>query len=670
MIGELYIIMKSSIYQPSFFEKSKPAGNLFKTFEDIHNYLYANEGLSEQQILEEIIKILFIKFYDEQQNKDLFCISKKEFLNINSKQTQKIFFNRINQLFINTKKAYRSYFDKNDKLKLGLSSLAFSIKKLQNITFKNSGTDENGLAFQKFMGRYSREGRGQFFTPDPIVKVCVKMIQPKKNEKIIDPACGTGGFLFSSLRYIKKRHKDINLKNYMQNNLYGIEINPRISQIAKIKFLIESNTFPKILCDNALNNFKELSLKHNICLDNQFDIVLTNPPFGTQGKITNNKLLSKYKLGHKWIKNNDNYKISNNILSGQTPEILFIERCIQLLRPGGRLGIVLPNGHLENSSLEYLRAYIKANMDILGIILLPQDTFIPYGTGVKTSLLFGQKKSDKLKKDKIFFSQIKKIGYSGSKIKRPIYTTNQYGKNIIDEDFSKVLLDYNQFLKTSSIRSQSSFCIKTNQLKGRFDYGYYLPKNRKLIETLKKLKSVYLYELTDIVKIKPTFLKTDQMVNYVELSDVYTKSYEIINSTPIAFSKLPSRASYEIKTGDIITAVAGNSIGTPKHTTAYVTQEFNQSICTNGFRVLRNFKINPFYLLYYFQTDLFLKQVFMYRTGAAIPAISDEDFSKILIYIPPKKELEKISSVVKKSFYLRQKAKKEMKEITLNEISL
>lgn len=662
--------MKNEVNQLSFFEEGKSSDNLFKKFEDIHNYLYANEGLSEQQVLEEIIKILFIKLYDEHNSKGSFYISKTDFLNINSKKIQKIFFNRINQLFIDTKKIYYSYFDKNDILKLSINSLAFSIKKLQNIKFKNSKTDENGLAFQKFIGRYSRESRGQFFTPDPVIDICVEIVQPKKNEKIIDPACGTGGFLFSSLRYIKKKYKNLDLKNYIQNNLCGIEINPRISQIAKIKFLIESNASPKILCDNALNNFKELNLKHNITLDNQFDIVLTNPPFGSQGKITNNELLSNYELGHKWFKNSNSiYKVSNDILKGQTPEILFIERCFQLLRPGGRLGIVLPNGHLENSSLEYLRAYIKTGMDILGVILLPQDTFIPYGTGVKTSLLFLQKKDKKIKNDKIFFSQIKKIGYSGNKAKRPIYKKDKYGKTIIDEDFSKVILDYNQFLKKSSVKSNSSFYIKTEKLNRRFDYTYHLPTNRKLIEQLKQLNSICLPELVDIVKTKPTLLN-NKIVNYVELSDVYTKSFEIINSTSMVVNKLPSRASYELREGDIITAVAGNAIGTHKHTTAYVTKEFNHSICTNGFRVLRNFRISPFYLLYYFQSDLFLKQVFMYRTGAAIPALSDEDFSKILIYIPSEKEIEQISSVIKRSFYLRQKAKNEMRNITLTEITI
>ncbi|MCZ0932062.1 MAG: N-6 DNA methylase [Oligoflexia bacterium] len=101
-------------------------------------------------------------------------------------------------------------------MKLSIYFLAFSIKKLQDITFKDSEADESGLAFQKFISRYSREGRGQFFTLDPIVNTCVEIIQPQKNEKIIDPACGTGGFLFSSLRYIK-RYKNIDLSRILKS---------------------------------------------------------------------------------------------------------------------------------------------------------------------------------------------------------------------------------------------------------------------------------------------------------------------------------------------------------------------------------------------------------------------------------------------------------------------
>lgn len=574
--------------------------NPLRLFEDIHNYIYANDGLSEQQVLEEIVKILFIKYYDEQIDKQRFYISDDEYLKIDSGKNQSSFLERINCLFKETKQKYSSYFDIKTHLKLSSQSLAFVINKLQEIDFRNSKSDANGLAFQKFLGRHAKEGRGQFFTPDPVIDFCVEIIQPKPNEKIIDPACGTGGFLFSSLIYMKKSHKDIDIQNYVQNNIFGIEINSRISQIAKIKFLIECNANPNILCSNALIDIKELCLKYNRHahinnLKGNFDVILTNPPFGTQGKITNKELLSKYELGYKWNKYGEDYIKSNTILKGQVPEILFIERCLQLLRPGGRLGIVLPNGHLENSSLEYLRRYIKNQANIIGVVLLPQDTFIPYGTGVKASLLFLQKKnSDEINSKQVFFSKIEKTGYAGNKNGSPIYSKDKYGdiliengEKIIDEDFSKIICDYKQFLKTFHIKTKKSFSMNSDKLKSRFDYNYHHPENRTLITNLIKLKAVRLFDVAVIVKAKSKRLNKNEVVEYVELSDLYTKSFEIVNSTTLHTSELPSRASYELKTGDIITAVAGNSIGTPKHATAYVTKEFNGAICSNGFRVLR-----------------------------------------------------------------------------------
>ena len=121
--------------------------------------------------------------------------------------------------------------------------------------------------------------------------------------------------------------------------------------------------------------------------------------------------------------------------------------------------------------------------------------------------------------------------------------------------------------------------------------------------------------------------------------------------------------SFELFEGDIITAVAGNSVGTRKHATALVAEEYAGSICTNGFRVLRNFKINPYYLLFYMKTEKFLKQMFMYRTGAAIPAVSDNDFSNIIIEIPDNEEMERIVSKIQKAFNLRNEAKKEIESI-------
>jgi type I restriction enzyme M protein len=128
---------------------------------------------------------------------------------------------------------------------------------------------------------------------------------------------------------------------------------------------------------------------------------------------------------------------------------------------------------------------------------------------------------------------------------------------------------------------------------------------------------------------------------------------------------LPSRASYELKTGDIITAVAGNSIGSKKQATALVTEEFDGCICTNGFRVMRHFKIDPYYLLYFFKTKFFLMQMMMYRTGAAIPSISDTDFANILVQLPPESKIKEISAAVKLAFDLRTQSRKELENIRL-----
>ncbi|WDN87947.1 type I restriction enzyme M protein [Desulfosarcina sp. BuS5] len=378
-----------------------------------------------------------------------------------------------------------------------------------------------------------------------------------------------------------------------------------------------------------------------------------------------------YDLGHKWNKYKDGYSKSNKILKGQVPDVLFIEQCLNLLKPGGRMGIVLPNGFFENPSMDYVREYIKKRAFITGIVLLPHETFIPYGTGVKVSLLFLQKKNGMaINNNQVFFSKINKLGYVGNKNGTPIYKKDKQGniiinngKKIIDEDFTKSINDYKKFIKSFYIKTEKSFSIEASKLNNRLDYNYYLPEHRELIENLRKLKAVKLGEIVTIVREKSPLLKQNTIVEYVELSDIYTKTFEIINSTTLLTTELPSRASYEIKTGDIITAVAGNSIGSRKHATAYVTEEYNSAICTNGFRILRNVKINHYYLLYYLQSDLFLKQILMYRTGAAIPAISDKDFFNILVYLPPQKEMDDIILRMEKSFKLRNEAKRILSKI-------
>lgn len=658
--------MKSSV------NNSKKGESLLRRFEEIHDYIYANEGLSSQQTLNEFVKILFVKIVDEGQEHQQFYVTASELAH----NTQSVY-DRIDQLFQTAKSEYRDIFDTTDLLNISSKTLSFIVSKLQYVDLTNDSNDASGLAFQKFLSHYEKEGRGQFFTPQPVIDFCVKIIAPQKNETIIDPCCGSGGFLYSALKYVQAEDQDLDNASYISNNLYGVDINKDIAKIAKMKLLLEANTSNNIICSNSLDDIDTLQLQINAQSNSKFegfDILLTNPPFGTSGKITDPYILHKYDMGYKW-KSDGNICVKTKTLSnGQPAEILFIERCLQLLKEGGRMGIVLPNGHFENPSLDYLRYYIKQKAKILGVINLPQETFIPYGTGVKTSLLFLEKQTltNELKYP-LFFGKITKLGYQGNKNGTPIYRKDKLGnivlKNgmpIIDEDFTNVLADYKQY-KLNGCRSfdSLSYVVDYNELNSRLDYDFYSPANHDILNKI-SASSVKLGDVVDIVKTKSPKLKNKELdVEYVELSDINAHSLEIINSTNYKVHELPSRASYELKEFDIITAVAGNSIGTEKHASALVTSKHEDCICTNGLRILRNPKIDKHYLLFYLRSELFLKQVMMYRTGAAIPSLSDKDLANIMVYIPSEEMVKQISERVQRSLAMRIESSQILDSISL-----
>ena len=640
---------------------------LLRKFEEIHDFIYSHDGLSPQETLEEFIKILFIKIFDELNKLNLFKIKSSEWLKIkeNAKDTSEL--SAIHHLYELTKVEYSTFFEPHDKIKLSEISLAFTVNKLQYVSLTESSHDAKGLAFQKFLSSHAKSDRGQFFTPEIIINFCVNILSPKSTEKVLDPSCGSAGFLISALNYIKHNNKNIDIKKIINENIFGIDINNNIARIANMKLLLESNTTNNIICNNSLEDIDTIRLLLND--KNGFDVILTNPPFGA--KMTENNLLRKFELGYKWIKQNDNFVKSNTLQNSQSLETLFIERCIDLLKIGGRIGIVLPNGNFENSSLEYIRHYIMKKTKILCIVNLPQETFIPYGTGVKTSILFLQKKDDNDNDNySIFFAKIMKLGYQGNKNGTIIYKKDSFGKilhdkngnQIIDEDITGILKNYDNFLQGKPFQSINTFSVNSEQIKNRFDFDFYSPENRELINN--KGKSYKLGEICEIVKVKSQKLKAlSGFVDYVELSDINSNSFEIINSTKYNIHELPSRASYEIIEGDILTAIAGNSVGTRKHATALVSSDYSGCVCTNGFRIIRKPKVDPFYLLFFFQTEKYLKQMYMYRTGAAIPSVSDSDLNNILIDIPDEISLNKIINKMKKVIELRKEAKKEFESI-------
>ncbi|BAS31213.1 N-6 DNA methylase [Dehalococcoides mccartyi] len=663
------------------------SGSLLRIFEDIHNHIYANDGLSPEQALEETLKILFIKIFDEKNKKLGFNISSNEYSNLLNGNNDLDFLNRFKDLQENTFCYFSTIFDSTEKIKLKPTTLAFVVNKLQFIDLLKSSNDIKGLAFQKFIHSSQRIGRGQFFTPEPVIKLCVDIIQPKANEKILDPACGSGGFLISALKYVVLNTPSAT-DYFAKDNIFGLEINRSAAKMATMRMILEGDGFSKIILSDSLTDWSTLNFDINkVCgtnnpYQNYFDVILTNPPFGTQGKISNKAQLRNFALGHKWNCANNQCSKTDSLVNGQVPEILFIERCLEFLKPGGRMAIVLPNGDFENSTLTYLRTYILELADLIAVVKLPQETFIPSGTGVKTSLLFLRKKNgDNKVPKKILFGNVTKLGYLGNKNGSLVYRKDEKGninKDIegnllIDEDFSDVVNSYLSFCSEGISKkspSENCFTINRDELNiSRFDYEFYKPNYRQLAQDFKDRK---LYKLGDLVKLSKSksekLKQKDLIINYVELSDISAYYSEIINSTEYRVHDLPSRASFELKTGELLTAVAGNSIGTSKHVSAIVTEEYAGSICTNGFRVLIPNKqiVNPFYLLYYFRSKYFLEQIFRFRTGAAIPAISDADLLNIQVFLPEKEEQNRIGKILLDGFQQRKLFREKIETLEIN----
>lgn len=649
----------------------KPTYNLSAIFDECHNYIYANEGLLKEKIFHEIIKLLFMKLYDEQNTIESalqFGVTSKEYKNILANRPNS-FEIRISKLFDTVRNKYSSLFS-DGSLKLKPLTLAYVVKELQYISLSKTPADIKGEAFQAFIYRHQRGDRGEFFTPYPIVKLAVEMIGPKPDEKVIDPACGSGGFLIQTISYVCKNNPNIDKTEYIRKQISGIEFNPDVALSATIRFVFEGGNGTEISCENALIEDERFN--------NTFDIILTNPPFGSKGKIEDQKILKNYITALKWIRtSNGDWKKTNYVLPRQTPEILFIEKCLKLLRPGGRMAIVLPDGLLQNVTNSHIRFWIRSQAKILGVISIPQEAFIPYGTGIKTSLLFLQKLPSE--SEKVFMAQIKKIGYDVKG--QPIYKKNNDGNLIrgksglpvIDTDIDEIISEYNRFKNSQYETNKVNIYIVPEKLiNTRFDVEHYKPEDINLIKVLRKNKTAPLGELANILKETENFrLMSDSEIKYIAISDVDAYGMLVISYQIIKPYKAPSRATYRVHTGDIITAISGASTGTQKHASALITEDEDGAICSNGFAVLRDIHdVEPLFLLSYMRTEYFLRQVRRLMTGHAIPAISVEELSKVLVPIPPEEIQKQISDEIKKILSIRKELLRSGKKVIENVSSL
>lgn len=456
----------------------KPANeSLVKTFKRCHDYIYGNEGMKKTAFWE-LLNLIFCKLYDEKRRfsdaregisyRRRFWVGVKE---QNTPEGQHEVAERIKGIFEDLKDSniFKDVFDGNEQIMLSDRGLAFVASELAKYSFLDATVDVKGTAYETIVSNTLKQEAGQFFTPRNIIKCMVEMLDPDQNCRVLDPACGSGGFLVMELDHV--RHKiaknfypeldDIHLeaklnsaevddavREYAEKMIFGFDFDPDLKKAARMNMVMAGDGHSNIYNINSLDypygskpdvpHIAEAvneSIRHSADRDfhfgtsdnnaqGKFDMVFTNPPFGTKVEV-DQEIAARYELNSK------------------APEVLFIEACYNFLKPGGKMAIVLPDGILGNPNTESVRLWILQHFKLLASVDLPVETFLPQ-VGVQASLLFLQKKTDaemlvpiEDEDYDVFMAIVEQVGKDRRGV--PVYEKDDDGAEILFEHYKKWL---------------------------------------------------------------------------------------------------------------------------------------------------------------------------------------------------------------------------------------
>lgn len=475
----------------------KPANDsLIRVFKRCHDYIYGNEGMKKTAFWE-LLNLIFCKIYDEKRR--FICMEtgesyRREFWvgikEQNTPEGRAKVASRIKGIFNNLKHAalFSEVFDGSEQINLTDKGLAYIASELAKYSFLDATIDVKGLAYETIVSNTLKQEAGQFFTPRNIVKCMVEMLDPDENQRVLDPACGSGGFLVMVLDHVRKKivcqlypklegswlqekmnSPEVNnkVKEYAERALFGFDFDPDLKKAARMNMVMAGDGHASIFHINSLaypNGDNEAELqkvkdavaksvkqstdkKERFTYEDargKFDLIFTNPPFGAKIPVNDPEILRLYDLGHNWKKNASGEWDKFGISSSQPPEILFIDQCYHLLKPGGKMAIVLPDGILGNPNAEYVRAWIVRNFKVLASVDLAVEAFLPQ-VGVQASLLFLQKKTDEQRlmandEYNVFMAIAEALGKD--RRGNPIYLRDADGIELVfDEEIDYLIVD-------------------------------------------------------------------------------------------------------------------------------------------------------------------------------------------------------------------------------------
>jgi len=631
---------KNDLLEVSFKELSQ-------LFQKCHDILWAGGKRDPAVAFDEMSKLMFTKLSDERNTKN----GEEYKFQIGTHESESVVATRIRGLYKNARESDPEVFTNDisveDEKIYGIVTI------LQGLSLLKTDLDAKGRAFESFLSEVFRGRLGQYFTRREVVEFVIQMMDPKEADIVIDPACGSGGFLLYALKKVSDeierdyagdaatiKRKQYDFAHY---NLFGVEINDKIARVAMMDMIVHDDGHTNIEENTALGlSFKNPSIKLG-----SFSLILTNPPFGDTIKSNDTDKLGKNRL-------KDFSICASASPKSEKSEILFLERCHDLLKPNGRLGIVVPDGILNNPGKKYsrVREWIFQHFRINAIVSLPEFTFKQSGAGIRTSLMFLEK-TQAPRDYEVFLGVAHKIGY------------NAVGKPTKNE-----LPDIYKAYSTHEANGVPVLWKKLSTIKSRLDPRHFDPEVNRVLGQIMKLdgiNGVKVYRLKDLLDEKykkaqkgkafDDSLQSDSTsgVPFLEIKNitkdgvVFGGGIGALEDKYIPKAWLDEHDQYELKKGDIVVAITGATIG--KSSVAgknSVPMSFSGDIA----RLRLNTDIcSPLYIDSFLQSELGQMQIYKWINGATNLHLSSTALEEIIVpieasYKEKTQEIEKLRSEV------------------------
>lgn len=639
--------------------------DLISAIKKCHQTLWGGGRLSPPTAFGELCKLIFVKISDEQKPRRR---GEPYQFQIKTHEPSSKLAERINALYDEQKVKDPEVF--TDSIRVDDRVLRTVVSHLEAINLNKTDLDVKGVAFEQFMDGFFKGDFGQYFTPRPIIEFAVNMMKPEHDWDVLDPSCGSGGFLLHALDYMRKQAKEFYepgtvdyytyWHDFASKHLYGIEINDEIARVAKMNMIVHDDGHTNVISHDALDSIDKMHDHNSGFTKNKFHLILTNPPFGSTVNLAQKPYLSGYVLGNTY-----DAKGKAKPRKSQSSEILFIERIWEFLMPSeGRAAIVLPDGMLTNSSSQYVRDFLLERFQLLAVISLPKDAFAHFGAGVNASVIFVRKKAlnEQRVYRAVFMAKPKYIGYDAT------------GAKTSQNQLIEISQKYNEHISGNYIETdeETGYLVDYTSLDSRIDADHYSPGFIALKKRIEESQYPVVSVADICVSIRSGFAagKQDQAEDLPEIERVpHLRPFSITSSGELSFDTqkfVPSRGLSDsdfCERGEVLFNNT-NSIDLVGKSTVFDVEQ-RCAVSNHITRLTLKEGVNPYYVSAFFNMLLrqgywkFLCTNFNNQSG-----INTETLKKVKIILPPSRIQEEYAKALvarqERAAILRKQAEMEV----------